>query len=350
MAETHTTASLAPAATERPRGGQGENAMAETRLKQIGGLLARQGILVAFALFMIGFAIFSDRFLSVENIMSVLRAAAIIGVMALGVTVVVIGGNLDLSVGSMLSFSTVMVVDLHDKIGPGAAIGVTLVATLGLGAVNGLLVGVAKLNSLIVTLGMLSAIQGLTLIYSGGKNVDIANQDTTWFKIFGRGYIADIPTPIVIFALAAVVLHVVMAYTPFGRRVYATGGNQTAAVFSGIRRNRVVFATYLISATCVAISAIILGSRVMGSQNNVGQGYELQALAAVILGGTSLLGGAGTIWKTVIGVLILGFIQNGLLLLGFEYYVQWLVTWAVIILAVWLDIAAKRGRLWSPIA
>lgn len=324
--------------------------MAETRLKQIAGLLARQGILVAFTLFMIGFALFSDRFLSVENIMSVLRAGAIIGVMALGVTVVVIGGNLDLSVGSMLSFSTVMVVDLHDKIGPGAAIAVTLVATLGLGAVNGLLVGVAKLNSLIVTLGMLSAIQGLTLIYSGGKNVDIANQDTTWFRIFGRGYLADIPTPIVIFALAAVVLQVVMAYTPFGRRVYATGGNPTAAVFSGIRRNRVVFATYLISAACVAISAIILGSRVMGSQNNVGQGYELQALAAVILGGTSLLGGSGTIWKTVIGVLILGFIQNGLLLLGFEYYVQWLVTWVVIILAVWLDIAAKRGRLWSPIA
>lgn len=350
MADTQAGVTTPPSAGQRPRGDKREERMADTRLKQLTGLLARQGILVAFALFMIGFAIFSDRFLSVDNIMSVLRAAAIIGVMALGVTVVVIGGNLDLSVGSMLSFSTVMVVDLHDKIGPGAAIAVTLIATLGIGAINGFLVGVAKLNSLIVTLGMLSAIQGLTLIYSGGKNVDIANPDGTWFKIFGRGYIADIPTPIVIFVLVAVVLQVVMAYTPFGRRVFATGGNQTAAVFSGIRRNRVVFATYLISATCVAISAIILGSRVMGSQNNVGQGYELQALAAVILGGTSLLGGAGAIWKTVIGVMILGFIQNGLLLLGFEYYVQWLVTWVVIILAVWLDIAAKRGRLLSPIA
>ncbi|PFG64000.1 ribose transport system permease protein/putative xylitol transport system permease protein [Thioclava sp. ES.031] len=335
------------ARVERESRGRGMN---RDRWKKVADLLARQGILVAFALFLIGFSIFSDRFLSPENILSVMRSSAIIGVMALGVTVVVIGGNLDLSVGSMLSFSTVLVVDLHDKIGPAPAIGVMLVATLALGAVNGLLVGVARLNSLIVTLGMLSAIQGLTLIYSGGKNVDIVNQDQTWFKIFGRGTIADIPTPIVIFAVGAILLHLMMAYTPFGRRIYATGGNATAAVFSGVRRSRVVFLTYLISASGVAIAAIILGSRVMGSQNNVGQGYELQVLAGVILGGTSLLGGAGTIWKTVIGVLILGFIQNGLLLMGFEYYVQWLVTWVVIILAVWLDIAAKRGRLLSPIA
>jgi len=141
-----------------------------------------------------------------------------------------------------------------------------------------------------------------------------------------------------------------MSSTAFGRRVYAVGGNPTASVFSGIRRTHVVFASYMISAFCVGIAALILGARVGGSQNNVGQGYELQVLAGVILGGTSLLGGSGTVLKTVIGVLILGFIQNGLLLLGFAYYVQWLVTWVVIILAVWLDIAAKRGRLLSPIA
>jgi len=124
----------------------------------------------------------------------------------------------------------------------------------------------------------------------------------------------------------------------------------TASAFSGIRRARVIFAAYVISALCVGVAALILGSRVGGSQNNVGQGYELQVLAGVILGGTSLLGGSGTVIKTVIGVLILGFIQNGLLLMGFAYYVQWLVTWVVIIMAVWLDIAAKRGRLLSPIA
>ena len=324
--------------------------MADERLKSLAGLAARQGILIAFVAFMIGFGIFSDRFLSPENLAAVIRQAAIIGVMAIGVTTVVIGGNLDLSVGSMLSFATVMVVDLHDKIGPGGAILAMLAATLCLGAVNGFLVGLLRLNSLIVTLGMLSAIQGLTLIYSGGKNVDISNPDASWFKIFGRGYVLDIPTPILIFGALAIVVQVVMSSTPFGRRIYAVGGNPTASVFSGVRRSRVIVLTYLISALTTGVAAIILGSRVMGSQNNVGQGYELQVLAGVILGGTSLLGGSGSIVKTVIGVLILGFIQNGLLLVGFEYYVQWLVTWVVIILAVWLDLAAKRGRLLSPIA
>jgi ribose transport system permease protein len=325
-------------------------AIRDSGLKKIGELLTRQGILIAFAIFLIGFAVFSDRFLSSENIMTVVRQASIIGVMAVGVTVVVIGGNLDLSVGSMLSFATVLVVDLHDKMNPELAIVIMLVAVLCLGAINGFLVGILRLNSLIVTLGMLSAIQGFTLIYSGGKNVDIANQESTWFAIFGRGHILGIATPIVMFLVLAAFMHIIMAYTPMGRRIYAVGGNSTASVFSGIKRNRVVFTTYMISAFTTGLAALILGSRVMGSQNNVGQGYELLVLAGVILGGTSLLGGSGNIMKTVIGVLILGFIQNGLLLLGFAYYVQWLVTWVVIILAVWLDIAAKRGSLLSPIA
>jgi ribose transport system permease protein len=316
------------------------------------GLIARNGIFIAFIAFMIAFGIGSDKFLSLNNLESVVRSSAMIGVMALGVTIVVISGNLDLSVGSMLSFGTVMVVDLHDKIGPGPAILVMMVCVLLLGAVNGFLIGFVRLNSLIVTLGMLSAIQGLTLIYSGGKNVDVnpSTQDTTWFRVFGRGEVAGIDMPIIIFFVLAIIIGFVIAFTPYGRRVYAVGGNPTAAVFSGIRRNRVVFSTYLISAFCVGIAAIILGSRVMGSQNNVGQGYELLVLASVILGGTSLLGGSGSILKTVIGVLILGFIQNGLLLLGYPYFAQWIVTWVVIILAVWLDVAAKRGRLLSPIA
>lgn len=123
-----------------------------------------------------------------------------------------------------------------------------------------------------------------------------------------------------------------------------------AATFSGIRRARTVFSCYLISSACVATAGLMQASRSLGSQNTVGQGLELEVLAAVILGGASLMGGSGTIFKTVIGVLILGFIQNGLLLLGLQFYVQFVVTWVIIILAVWLDIAAKRGKLWSPIA
>jgi ribose transport system permease protein/putative xylitol transport system permease protein len=313
-------------------------------------MLARQGILVAFVLFIIGFTLANERFLNPDNIMGVIRSSAILGVMALGVTFVVISGNLDLSVGSMMSFSTIVVLDLHDKIGPELAIPAMVMMTLCLGAVNGFLVGYLKLNSLIVTLGMLSAIHGLTLTYSGGQNMDIADKAGTWFSVFGRGSVLGIPVPILIFGLLSAILGAVLAKTPFGRKIYAVGGNGVAATFSGIRRARVVFSCYLISAFCVATAGLIQAGRSLGSQNTVGQGLELEVLAAVILGGASLMGGSGTIFKTIIGVLILGFIQNGLLLVGLQFYAQYVVTWIIIILAVWLDIAAKRGRLWSQIA
>ena len=324
--------------------------MATLTKKDFGQILARQGILVAFILFMIGFTLANSRFLELENVMGVIRSSTILGVMALGVTFVVISGNLDLSVGSMMSFSTIVVLDLHDKLGPTLAIPAMFAMTLCLGAFIGFLVGYLRLNSLIVTLGMLSAIQGLTLLYSGGKNMDIDDKAGTWFSVFGQSDALGIPVPILIFAALAVVLGTVLAKTPFGRKVYAVGGNGTAATFSGIPRARVVFSCYLVSAFCVATAGLLQASRSLGSQNTVGQGLELEVLAAVILGGASLMGGSGTIFKTVIGVLILGFIQNGLLLVGLPFYVQYVVTWLIIILAVWLDIAAKRGRLWSPIA
>lgn len=324
--------------------------MASMSKSDVGRILARQGILIAFAVFIIGFTIANERFLSPENVMGVVRSSAILGVMALGVTFVVISGNLDLSVGSMMSFSAIVVLDLHDKIGPTLAIPAMFAMTLCLGAFIGFLVGYLRLNSLIVTLGMLSAIHGLTLTYSGGQNMDIADKEGTWFSVFGQGTALGIPVPILIFLLLAAFLGVVLAKTPFGRKIYAVGGNGTAATFSGIRRARVVFFCYIMSAGCVATAGLIQASRSLGSQNTVGQGLELDVLAAVILGGASLMGGSGTIFKTVIGVLILGFIQNGLLLVGLQFYVQFVVTWVIIILAVWLDIAAKRGKLWSNIA
>ncbi len=324
--------------------------MADMTKQGIASILAKQGILIAFAIFMIGFALANQRFIAIDNISGVIRSSAILGVMALGVTFVVIGGNFDLSVGSMMSFSTIVVLDLHDKLGPALAIPAMFALTLALGAFIGFLVGYMKLNSLIVTLGMLSAIHGLTLTWSGGKNMDIADKAGTWFSVFGQGRILGVPVPILIFAGLAILFSIVLSRTPFGRKVYAVGGNGQAATFSGIPRARIVFLTYVLSSFCVAVAGLLQASRSLGSQNTVGQGMELQVLAAVILGGASLMGGSGTIFKTVIGVLILGFIQNGLLLMGLAFYVQYVVTWAIIILAVWLDVAAKRGRLWSPTA
>jgi ribose transport system permease protein/putative xylitol transport system permease protein len=323
--------------------------MANLASKQVLTVLGKQGILIAFVLFMVIFALANSNFLSLDNLQSVIRSSAILGVMALGVTFVVISGNLDLSVGSMMSFSTIVVLDLHDKLGPNLAIPTMYLMTLGLGGFIGFLVGYLRLNSLIVTLGMLSAIHGLTLTYSGGQNMDIADKSNTWFGFFGRGEIFGLPVPIIMFILLAAFLGVLLAKTPFGRKVYAVGGNPTAAAFSGIPRARTVFTCYLISAFCVATAGLIQASRSMGSQNTVGQGLELEVLAAVILGGASLLGGSGTIFKTVIGILILGFIQNGLLLMGWPFYVQFVITWIIIILAVWLDISVKRGKFWASI-
>lgn len=310
-------------------------------------LAREQGILIAFALFLGVVALNAETFLTTDNILSVMRQVSITGVMALGVTFVVICGRLDLSVGSALSLTTVLVVDLHDKIGPGPAVLVALAAGMLVGAFNGFLIGFLKLNSLIVTLGMLSTLQGVTLIYTGGKNVSVANPQQTWFAVFGRDYLLGVPVPVLIFLGAGAVLGIVLTRTSYGRQVFAVGGNETASRFSGVRAATIIFSAYVISGLTVAMGAIIMGSRVMGSQNNVGEGYELQILAGVILGGTSLLGGSGSIFRTVIGISMLGFIQNGLLLLGYPYYVQWLVTWAVIIIAVWLDVASKRGRLFA---
>ena len=180
--------------------------MATMTRQRIGSVLAKQGILIAFAAFMIAFALANPKFLSVDNLFSVVRSSAILGVMALGVTFVVISGNLDLSVGSMMSFSTIVVLDLHDKIGPLLAIPAMFAMTLCLGALIGFLVGYLRLNSLIVTLGMLSAIHGLTLTYSGGQNMDIADKEGTWFSVFGQGDALGIPVPILIFAALACLL------------------------------------------------------------------------------------------------------------------------------------------------
>src|SRR6056297_2508231 len=235
--------------------------MATLTKKDIGGLLARHGILAAFVLFMAGFTLANAQFLNPDNVMGVIRSSAILGVMALGVTFVVISGNLDLSVGSLMSFSTIVVLDLHDKIGPTLAIPAMFAMTLAIGAVIGILVGYLRLNSLIVTLGMLSAIHGLTLTYSGGQNMDIADKEGTWFSVFGQGEALGLPVPILIFVALAALLGLVLSKTPFGRKVYAVGGNGTAATFSGIRRARTVFACYLISAFCVATAGLIQASR-----------------------------------------------------------------------------------------
>jgi ribose transport system permease protein len=310
-------------------------------------IFKQQGLLIAFGLLLILVAFRSDVFMTSENILAVLRQVSITGTMALGVTFVVICGRLDLSVGSLLSLLTIMVVDLNNKVGPGWALVLTIGAGLLIGCVNGGLVGFFGLNALIVTLAMLSVLQGLTLVYSGGNNVNILDADGTWFAFFGRDYMLNVPVPVWIFLGSAALFWFVLERTTFGRKIFAIGDNEIASKFCGVNERLIVFMTFIISGLTTAIAAIIMGSRVMGAQNTIGQGYELTVLAGIILGGTSLTGGQGGILRTVIGITMLGFIQNALLLLGYPYYAQWLVTWAVVISVVWLDLAAKRGRVFA---
>jgi ribose/xylose/arabinose/galactoside ABC-type transport system permease subunit len=309
--------------------------------------LRKHGLIAAFALFLVITAFYAPSFLTPGNVLDVIRQVSITGMIAIGVTFVVITGRLDLSVGSMLTLLTVLVVDQHNQVGPGMAIPITLAAGLIIGGVNGYLVGLLKLNALIVTLAMLSLLQGITLLYSGGSNVNVANPQETWFKVFGRGELFGVPMPVWLFLVAAAIASFALLRSNFGRWIYSVGGNETASRFAGVQTRWVVLSAYVISGLATALAAIIMGSRVMGAQNTIGQGYELTVLAGIILGGTSMLGGSGTIGRTVIGITMLGFVQNGLLLLGFPYYIQWLVTWAVIILAVWIDLAAKRGGVFA---
>jgi ribose transport system permease protein len=305
-----------------------------------------QGLLIAFSIFLIFVAFNSKVFLSSENILTVLRQVSITGIMALGVTCVVICGRLDLSVGSLLSLLTIMVVDLTNKVGPGMALVITIITGVLIGCINGGLVGFLGLNALIVTLAMLSIIQGFALVYSGGNNVNVLDWDT-WFAFFGREYILGVPVPVWLFLGGAGVFWFILERTTFGRKIFAIGDNEMASKFSGINQRLIIFSSFVISGLTTAIAAIVMGSRVMGAQSTLGQGYELTVLAGVILGGTSLTGGKGGIFRTVAGITMLGFIQNALLLLGYPYYAQWLVTWVIIILVVWLDLAGKRGRVFA---
>jgi len=200
----------------------------------INGLLRRHGLILAFLVFLGGVALNAEAFLTPGNILDVLRQVSITGMMALGVTFVVLTGRLDLSVGSMLTLLTVIVVDQHNIVGPFPAIVMTLLAGLAVGAINGLLVGFVKLNALIVTLAMLSFLQGLVLFYSGGSNVNVSNAQDTWFGVFGRGDFLGLPVPVVLFFVSAVIAGLVLQFTTFGRRVYGVGGNETASIFSGI--------------------------------------------------------------------------------------------------------------------
>jgi ribose transport system permease protein len=294
--------------------------------------------LIALIVLIIISAMLSEHFLALRNITNVLRQVSYTGIIALGMTFVIIAGGIDLSVGSMVALVGVITVTLINTIGGDGwtAVVVALFAAvvLGglLGAVNGLLITKGRVAAFVATLATMSIYRSLTLYISDAGEVVSNNSH---YPDIGGGYILSIPIPVWVFFLLAAFFHILLNNTAFGRYVCAVGSNSKVASYSAIKVQLVIFWTYVIGGITVGLSAIMLSSRLNSvSPGDSGLFYELDAIAAVVIGGTSLSGGRGFIWGTVVGAIILGIINNMLNLLGVSPYLQGTVKGAVILIAV----------------
>ena len=284
----------------------------------------------------------TDSFLSTKNMLQVLRQICINGLLAFGMTFVLIIGGIDLTVGSVVAISGVSVVIMLNS---GVPLPVALVVALLLGAIVGLLNGgiiaLTGMPPFIVTLSLQGTIRGIAYVITDGRSVSC---DNAVFNAIGNGYLFGIPIPIYIVAFVMIVISILLYYTRFGRRMYAVGGNITAAGFSGIHVKKIMVQVYVLSGVLSALAGIILASRMYSGQPASGQAYESDAIAAAVLGGTSFNGGIGTVGGTLIGALVIGFLTNGLNLLHISSYVQMIIKGLVIIGAVGIDILKNRKK------
>lgn len=284
-------------------------------------------------------------FIQPENLINVVRQISAIGIIAIGMTFVIITLGIDLSVGSILALAAVVASSLAQVPDDGMkypgldlpiiiAVLAGLAVGAGMGFANGFLISKFKIAPFIATLGMMSVARGLALIYSDGRPISNLEKPYDWI---GQGSIIGIPTPIVIFALVAIIAQMVLNYTRFGRYVYAIGGNEQAARVSGIRIPRMTIVIYTISGLLAGLSGVILSARIGSGNPQLGTGIELDAITAAVIGGTSFKGGIGTIWGTIIGAMIIGIINNGLNLLNVSPFMQLVVKGLIIILAIIID-------------
>ncbi len=293
------------------------------------------GLIVVSVL--MGFA--SENFFSVSNIMNVLRQVSIVGILAVGMTFVILTGGIDLSVGAVMALSGTIAAGLMVNAGlPGwvgllAGFGVGV----GLGLFNGVMVAWGRMPAIIVTLATMGIARGLGLLYSGGYPI---SGIPSWISWFGIGRIGIVPVPVIVMVLIYALAWLLLQRTSFGRHVYAIGGNELAAKLSGVKTRIVKLAVYGISGLTSALAALILTGRLMSGQPNAGVGFELDAIAAVVLGGTAIAGGRGLILGTLIGAVLLGILNNGLNLMGINPYLQDVIKGFIILLAIYI------GREW----
>jgi ribose transport system permease protein len=309
----------------------------------IGGIALRYSMVIIMLLVIAYFSYRSARFGTVDNLLTILVAAAPFALIALGQTLVVLTGGIDLSVGSVIAVSA-MAGAATAKANPGQVwmtVLVAMVVGLAVGSLNGIMVSRINVPPFIATLGTLTAGSGLAYVIGGGAPINglpaelgsIANT-----KIFG------LTIPVLVMIIGIVVLAIVMKRTTYGMRVYAVGGNRNAAEIAGINAKNVLFGVYALSGLLAGISGVMLASRVISGPPNLGQGYELDAIAAVVIGGASLMGGRGTIWGTVLGLFIIQTLNNGLDILVVPAYWQDVIKGVLIVAAVAVDVWSTRRR------
>jgi len=289
------------------------------------------------------------KFINMTNIMSILRGRTYIGIIAFGLTFVIITGNIDLSVGNMLTFLGCICAGIMMDTGNGPlAVFGTILLGAACGFVNGFLVSYVKLNSFITTLGASSIYGALALLYSKGKFLVVEQGKSPFFDWFGTASIGPFSVLIFWFVVVAVVLGFVLSRTVFGKRIYAIGANPTAARFSGIRSKRDTLIAYIITGTCAGLAAVIMIANVHSINPQSTSGLEMDIILAIVLGGTSVLGGKGSVWGTIIGVLFTGVLSAGFTQVNITTYVQWVIMGIIMVFALSLDVLKGRGvKLWK---
>ncbi len=301
--------------------------------------LIEQKSLIALLFLIVIVSFLNPNFFTVDNILNILRQTSVNAIIAVGMTLVILTAGIDLSVGSVLALCGAFAASLIAMEVPVLiAVPTALFAGAALGAISGIIIAKGKVQAFIATLVTMTLLRGVTMVYTDGRPISTGFTDTAdAFAWFGTGYALGIPVPVWLMVIVFAAAWYLLNHTRFGRYVYALGGNESATRLSGINVDRVKIGVYAICGLLAALAGIIVTSRLSSAQPTAGMGYELDAIAAVVLGGTSLMGGKGRIMGTLIGALIIGFLNNALNLLDVSSYYQMIAKAVVILLAVLVD-------------
>ncbi|WP_137626754.1 ribose ABC transporter permease [Lactiplantibacillus pingfangensis] len=302
-------------------------------------IISKMGTVIALLILVLVVTIANPGFLQPDNLLNLLRQTSINAIIAFGMTFVILTGGIDLSVGSILAFTGAVTAS---TIGSGTPAWLAILFGLLLGALfgclNGFIIAYGKAAAFIATLATMTIFRGATYVFTDGNPISSnALNNSFLFQYVGRGYLFGIPFPIIIMVVAFLIWFVVLNKTAFGRKTYALGGNERAAFVAGVNTNKTTILIYTISGLMASLAGMILTSRLSSAQPDAGTSYEMDAIAAVVLGGTSLAGGKGRITGTLVGALIIGTLNNGMNLLGISSFYQQIVKGVVILIAVLLD-------------